>query len=285
MSLKILFIPFSFILTLVVLIGYVKPLYAELLLKQASYRGLEQQLKQVNDRLDKINAVLSDFSSDFKDTLDGKSEREVVMDQYIPETIDQDRVVDAFNYLAGQSGVLISSVNMDNKGLEVVPVAAAQEQVVNSQSVILNGANTVMDTSLTSGALALSASYPAPKKYRAKLSLSGSYESFVNFFGLVYAMNRENEIESFSLKKNKDEKDAEGKPKDSSILIGEVSVVFMYYPGLTKASIQNAEALDVFGAGKIDAKSMEYIATKTQSRNLPALVIGEFSARANPFVK
>ena len=142
MSLKILFIPFSFILTLVVLIGYVKPLYAELLLKQASYLGLQQQLNQVNDRLDNINAVLGDFSSDFTDTLGGKSEREVVMDQYIPETIDQDRVVDAFNYLAGQSGVLISSMNMDSKGSEMVPVAAAQEQVVSSQSVILNGANT-----------------------------------------------------------------------------------------------------------------------------------------------
>lgn len=284
MSLKILFIPFSFILTLVVLIGYVKPLYAELLLKQASYLGLQQQLNQVNDRLDNINAVLGDFSSDFTDTLGGKSEREVVMDQYIPETIDQDRVVDAFNYLAGQSGVLISSMNMDSKGSEMVPVAAAQEQVVSSQSVILNGANTAVDASLGS-ALALSASYPLPKKYRAKLNMSGNYESFVNFFGLVHAMNRENEIESFSLKKNKDEKDAEGKPKDNSILVGEVSVLFMYYPGLTKTGIQNAEALDIFSAGKIDTKSMEYIATKTQSRNLPALVVGEFSVRANPFVK
>jgi hypothetical protein len=284
MSLKILFIPFSFILTLVVLIGYVKPLYAELLLKQASYLSLQQQLNQVNDRLDNINAVLGDFSSDFTDTLGGKSEREVVMDQYIPEAIDQDRVVDAFNYLAGQSGVLISSVNMDNKGLETTPVAAAQEQVVNSQSVILNGTNTTIDISL-GNALALSASYPSPKKYRAKLNLSGNYESFMNFFGLVHAMNRENEIESFSLKKNKDEKDAEGKPKDNSLLVGDVSVLFMYYPGLTKTGIQNAEALDIFSVGKIDTKSMEYITTKTQSRNLPALVVGEFSVRANPFAK
>jgi len=284
MSLKILFIPFSFIMILVLSIGYIKPLYQEFLLKQAVYLGLEQQRTQVNDRLGNINAVLSDFSSDFSETLDGKGEREVLIDQYIPEAIDQDRVVDAFNYLAGQAGVSISSVVMSNKVSGATANAAAQDQIINSQSLLLNGAGTAEDIAFDS-ALALKANYPAPKKYEAKLTLNGNYESFTAFLNLIYRMNRENEVESFILKKSPETKNADGTVEESSLLVGDLSVLFMYYPGLTNASIQNAEALDVFSSGKIDTKALTYIQEKTQASNLPELVIGSFSARANPFVK
>lgn len=284
MSLKILFIPFSFIMIIVLAIGYIKPLYQEFLLKQTVYHGLEQQLSQVNNRLGNINAVLSDFSSDFTDTLDGKGEREVLIDQYIPEAIDQDRVVDAFNYLALQAGVTISSIVMNNKVADPAVNTVAQEVIVNSQSVLLNGAGSAMDTAFDS-ALALKANYPGPKKYQAKLILNGNYESFVTFLNLIYHMNRENEIETFSLKNNPETKDADGNTEDSSLLVGELSVLFMYYPGLTNASIQNAEALDIFSTGKISTKALTYIQEKTQSNNLPELIVGDFSARANPFIK
>ena len=268
---------------LVLLIGYIKPLYIEFTAKQVVYGLSEQQLKQVNDRLANINTVSADFSSDFTETFGGKSKQEALMDQYIPESMDQDRIVDAFNYLAGQSGILISSMSMEKPAAN----AAAEAAITTSADILLNSAGTTGGANAipSDGAIALKASYPAPKTYHAKLSVSGNYEAFVAFFNRIYRMNRENEIESFSLTKSVSTDKTEGDEQEGSVLTGDISVVFMYYPGLTSSSIQNAEALSAFSSGKIDDKASSYIESKTQSDALPALVVGEFSTRTNPFVK
>lgn len=283
MSLKILFIPFSFIAVLVLLIGYMKPDYDVFLAKQATYHIAEQQLTQMNTRLGNITSVVNDFSSQFSDELGGKNEQEVLVDQYVPESVDQDRIVDAFNYLASQSGVLISSIAIEKPVVKAV--VAPQEQAMSSQAIILNGAGTATTGSSTEGAVSLNAIYPDPNMYQATLDMTSEYASFSNFVNLIYRMNRENEIKSFSLKKDTEKKDDKGNPVESGSLKGSLVVSFMYYPGLTNESIQNVEALPIFNVGKLGTRTFDHIKAKTESYSLPELTVGETVERANPFVQ
>ena len=284
MSLKILFIPLSFIVVLILLIGYMKPGYDIFLTKQTAYRAAQKQLDQMNVRLVNITSVVNDFSTRVPDGSDGKNEQEVFIDQYVPEVLDQSRVVDAFNYLAGQSGVLISSIAIEQP---VVKKAEdpSQDQAMSSQALILNGAGTATQGMMAESDVFLKAVYPRPSMYQATLEITSEYAAVSHFFNLIYRMNRENEIQSFSLKKDVEKKDSAGNPVESSALKGSLVVSFMYYPGLTDTSIQNIEALPIFSAGKIDTETFDYLREKTESRSLPELVSGDVVARANPFAQ
>ncbi len=282
MSLKILFVPFSLILVLVLLIGYVKPDYDALLEKQVVVDAAQQQLNQMETRLGNIQSISSDFASASSDALGGKNADEVLVDSYVPESVDQERVVDTFNYLAGQSGISLSSVTIEKPAIVAV---AAQEAEMSSQAVLLGGAGTAVTGVPLDQTMALRATYPGPKSYQATFAFSTDYASFLTFFNRIYRMNRENEVKSFSLKKDAEKTDEKGGPVESDALSGSLVVSFMYYPGLSTSGIQNVEALPIFNAGKLDTKAVEAIRQKMESDEVPSLTVGDFSARENPFVQ
>lgn len=284
MSLKIIFIPFSLILVLVLLIGYMKPDYDAYVLKQMTHQSSVQQLNQMTKRLGNITSVSSGFASSFSEALGGKNEEEVLIDQYVPESMDQEHIVDALNYLAGQSGVLISSVVIE-KPLVNAAADAAADQAMNSQSIILNGAGTANAVASADSVIALKSIYPGPKSYQATLTVSSDFASISSFFDLIYRMNRENEVKSFSLKKDTEKKDDKGNPVVNSTLNATIVVSFMYYPGLTNASIQNVEALPLFSGGNLDTKTIDFIKSKIQEHSLPELTVGDFAVRTNPFAQ
>lgn len=282
MSLKILFIPVSLILVLVLSIGYMKPDYDTFLEKKMTVDATEQQLNQMEQRLGSIRSISGDFASASSELSGGKNPDEALVDEYVPEAIDQDRIVDAFNYLAGQSGILLSSIAIEKPAVAVI---APKEQEMSSQAILLGGAGTAGVGMSPVQAIALRAVYPDPKAYQATISFSANYASFLTFFNRVYHMNRENEVKSFSLKKATAEKDEKGNPLPGDTLNGTLVVSFMYYPGLSTASIQNVEALPIFNTGKLDTKMVEAIRRKTESQSLPSLIVGDFSARENPFIQ
>ncbi len=282
MSLKVLFIPFSLILVLVLSIGYIKPDYDVFLAKQMTADVAQQQLDQMERRLGNIKSISSDFASSSTDALGGKNADEVLLDQYVPEAVDQDRVVDAFNYLAGQSGILVSSITIEKPAVTVI---APKEQEMSSQAVLIGGAGTANTGVPVDQMIALNATYPEPKAYQATIAFSANYESVFNLLGRIYHMNRENEVKSFSLKKDAEKKDDKGNPIPGDILSGSLVVSFMYYPGLSTASMQNIEALPIFNTAKLDTKAIDAIRSKTESAELPPLTVGSFSARENPFVQ
>lgn len=282
MSLKILFIPFSLILVLVLSIGYIKPDYDTFLTNQMAVDAAQQQLDQMERRLGNIKSISNDFASASTDALGGKNADEVLVDQYVPEAVDQERVVDAFNYLAGQSGILVSSIT-----LEKPPVAAIapKEEAMSSQAVLLGGAGTATTGVPLDQMIALKATYPEPRAYQATIALSTDYASFLGLFNRIYHMNRENEVKSFFLKKDAEKKDDKGNSLPGDTLSGSLVVSFMYYPGLSTTSMQNIEALPIFNTAKLDTKAIDAIRSKTESAELPPLTVGSFSARENPFAQ
>jgi hypothetical protein len=281
MSLKILFVPLSLISVLVLLIGYMKPDYDDFILRQATYESSRQQFDQMNTRLGNITSVVNEFSAQFSDALGGKNEEEALVDQYVPESIDQDRVVDAINYLATQSGVLISSIAIEKPAVKTV--AAQSEQVASSQAILLNGAGSAVAGSPTDTMASFQAVYPDPNMYQATINMSGDYAAFSRFFDAVYRMNRENEVKVFSLKKSPEKKDDAGNAAKNLTLEGSLVVSFMFYPGLSNDSIKNVEALKVFNAAKLDTKIFDSLKAKMGTGDLPELTVGDVPARENPF--
>lgn len=282
MSLKILFVPFSLILVLVLLIGYVKPDYDALLEKQVVVDAAQQQLNQMETRLGNIQSISNDFAAASSEALGGKNADEVLVDVYVPELVDQERVVDTFNYLAGQSGISLASITIEKP---TVVVAEVQEAEMSSQAVLLGGAGTATTGVPLDQAIALQATYPGPKSYQATFSFSTDYASFLTFFNRIYRMNRENEVKSFSLKKDAEKTDEKGDSIEGDTLSGSLVVSFMYYPGLSTAGIQNVEALPIFNTGKLDTKAVDAIRQKMESDEVPSLTVGDFSARENPFIQ
>ncbi len=282
MSLKILFIPFSLILVLVLSIGYIKPDYDTFLTKQMAVDAAQQQLDQMERRLGNIKSISNDFASASTDALGGKNADEVLVDQYVPEVVDQERVVDAFNYLAGQSGILVSSITLEKPSVAAI---APKEEAMSSQAVLLGGAGTATTGVPLDQMIALKATYPEPRAYQATIALSTDYASFLGLFNRIYHMNRENEVKSFSLKKDAEKKDDKGNSLPGDTLSGSLVVSFMYYPGLSTTSMQNIEALPIFNTAKLDTKAIDAIRSKTESAELPSLTVGSFSARENPFAQ
>ncbi|MFZ1720847.1 MAG: hypothetical protein WAU28_05920 [Candidatus Moraniibacteriota bacterium] len=282
MSLKVLFIPFSLILVLVLSIGYIKPDYDAFLVKGMSVDAAQQQLNQMEQRLGNIKAISGDFASASTEALGGKNADEVLVDQYVPEVVDQERVVDAFNYLAGQSGILVSSITLEKPPVTAI---APKEEAMSSQAILIGGAGTANAGVPLDQMITLKATYPEPKVYQATVALSTDYASFLDLFSRIYHMNRENEVKSFSLKKDAETKDDKGNPLPSDTLSGSLVVSFMYYPGLSTTSMQNIEALPIFNTAKLDTKAIDAIRMKTVSEVLPPLTVSSFSARENPFVQ
>ncbi len=166
-----------------------------------------------------------------------------------------------------------------------IVAVAAQEAEMSSQAVLIGGAGTAVTGVPLDQTMALRATYPGPKSYQATFAFSTDYASFLTFFNRIYRMNRENEVKSFSLKKDAEKTDEKGGPVESDALSGSLVVSFMYYPGLSTSGIQNVEALPIFNAGKLDTKAVEAIRQKMESDEVPSLTVGDFSARENPFVQ
>jgi len=123
MRLKVLIVPFFIVMILILSIGYIKPDFDTIQIKKAEKASKE--LKVTN-----IDTVTNNISS-LNSALDTQLETEKFAYQYLPEVLDQEQVIDAFNFLANQSGLAITKMDLD-RPIEVLapePVIAAPARV------------------------------------------------------------------------------------------------------------------------------------------------------------
>ncbi|MFZ1654794.1 MAG: hypothetical protein WAT84_03120 [Candidatus Moraniibacteriota bacterium] len=185
MSLKILILPVFVILEVVLVIGYIKPNISAILAKQAEMATAEAELAQA----DLITGNIQTLSQ----SLAERSEMVSFVDRYYPSALDEERVVDMFNYLAQQSGVIVSGVKITPKPVTQTS-ASAYDEALNA------GMSPEQATAHAEAAVRAT-----PQGYKAEVAVFGAYPNIKDFFSRVYHADRLHETTNLAIAYRKPE--------------------------------------------------------------------------------
>lgn len=268
MQLKILIVPVLIILALVFGIGFIKPDYDTLTQKKALLAEKQSQVSKIETVKTNISALTQD--------LDSKGELEQFVLRYYPETMDQERVIDSFNFMATQSGLVIDSMDMK----EVVSEKKEESLGVGGPLTSVPGDTAAMPP--VAGMMPASMYHaPSPGSFVAQVKAKGSYENIKSFLNRLSRMDRMNSVITLSV--DTDTKQAATQEEDTDVapteqLVGTFEARFDY---LKNKEGQNALNVPVFGGSALSTTKLEEAKTWASSA-VPALSV-EQSGRANPF--
>ena len=244
MRLKTLLLPFAIILTLVIVIGYIKPDIATF---QEKKIDLETKTKQAQS----MSTLIANVTS-LETTLAAQTEVEKLVHVFTPTSMDQERAIDTFNFLASQSGVLINTMSM---------------------SVIKKKASDELNLDPVTGVEIISFK-PKVETFSADVEVTGTYESISDFFSRLAHTNRFHMVQNFTLSVPGATEPGAG----NGILLGVIATEFDYFPRL-----QVGSALDVpvFIRGNFDEANLAEL--KDWQRHAVPTLQEPVSGRPNPF--
>lgn len=249
MSLKILVVPFSILFSLIVVIGFIKP---DMSVLQEKKNVLATKTTQLRDM-----AMLLENISTLSVSLDGQLDSESMLGAYIPKTLDQERVIDMFNYLAAQTGVTVSVMAMQDVMLKVEEEPIVDPAAIMSDSVVV-----------------VPPAKPQTKAFSASVKATGDYARVKDFFHRLAHMNRFHKIQSFSLGVTPvDQGDG-----DANSLTGTFVSQFDYFP---MSKVDTAVNTPVFLKGSFDTAEFDALLAWTSYQVSP--LKQPATGRANPF--
>lgn len=147
--------------------------------------------------------------------------------QYLPPTMEQEKIISTFNYLASQSGLIITAMD-----LKKAP------EIIEDTSVI------APDGSVVQISLA-----PKAKTFQFTGSVFGPYKNIKAFFTSVTHINRFQKIQSFSLQKNNQLNPSASSTND---LKGTIVVDFGYFPNKSVPSALDASVASIFSKSELN---------------------------------
>lgn len=256
MRLKILVVPFSILIALVLVIGYIKPDTTVLQEKRVLLESKNTQLGNLSEILKHIDSLSL--------AIEAESDTEQFVLEYVPKDMDQERVIDMFNYLAGQSGVFAYVMNM--REVQVKSAPEETMQVVAGTPVLDGGTSPLATPSIK----------PKLRAYTAEVEVRGEYANIRDFLNRLAHMNRFHKISSFSLATIKNT----GAEEDQSlgVLTGKFKAEFSYFP---VQKVESALNVPVFNNGEFNQVQLEAI--RTWANTLVAPLENPQAGRANPF--
>lgn len=262
MSLKILILPAFIILELIIAIGYIKPNVDAILAKRDEILGVEESLARVDSVIANIQSVGR--------SLKGRGEIVSFVERYYPSSLDEERVVDMFNYLAQQSGIIVTEVS------------AMKTPAINVADGVYNDAVNNGLTPEEATAKAQAAALAAPQMYSAKVVALGAYPNLKDFMNRIYRSDRLHTTKKFSIAyRNRDPDKVEeelARGIQDNFLIGTVEAEFPY---VGEQRVSDALNDPLFQSPSFDYTIAEEAATFVTSP-LPTLDTG-MTGRANPY--
>lgn len=261
MNVKILFFPLSITIALFVSIFYVKPDIEIALANRAVLVQKQALSEEINQKI--RNA------KDLEESLDANKANEDAVLHYLPDSRDDDRIVDSVNFLATQSGLLLDSVKI-NKASAEQETAPVEEISAGSSVILASGAN--------SSASAQSAAVPPviPKVLGVTVSAKGSYEGIRDTVVKLSHMDRFQDFSSVEIAKGNS---GDGENSDSAL----DATLVMNFSYLSKTKSRDNLNLPILNQRKFDfgtvQKLQQYI-----SSPVPSIESGA-TGKANPFLR
>ncbi|MEK9173839.1 MAG: hypothetical protein AAB845_01075 [Patescibacteria group bacterium] len=263
MQLKIIIVPTLIILSLVLGIGFIKPDYDTLLQK----REILDQKKGEVAKIETVRSNIGKLSSE----LDNKSDLEQWSVRYYPETMDQERIIDSFNFMALQSGLVIKSMEMKEIILEkkeVLDIGGPLTSIPGEAGVTPDMATLVPLYQA-----------PVPNSYVAQVKAKGSYENLKNFLDRLSRMDRMNSLQLMAIGVDKEAAVDTGEAVAATDqLVGTFEARFDYVKG---AKDQSALGIPVFEESTLATTGLEEAKVWATSA-VPVLNVDQ-SGRSNPF--
>ena len=262
MSLKILILPTFIILEVIIAIGYIKPNIDAILAKQIEIQTAKDDLSKVDSVIGNIQTIGRSIAS--------RPEAVNFVEKYYPKALDEERVVDMFNFLAQQSGIIVTGFSAMED-----PEVRVGDAVYNDA---INNGKTPEEATL----MAEAATLAAPRSYTAKVTVIGAYSNIRDFFSKIHHSNRLHEIDEFSIEYRKqDPNKAEEEAAlgiQSNFLIGTFEAKFPY---VGEQRTGNALNEPLFQSPAFNFKTAEQ-AISFVTDPLPPLESGQ-GGRENPF--
>lgn len=266
MQIKLLIVPSLVIFSLIVAIGLIKPDYDTMVQKKAVLEQKQSEAMNIEQTQSNIQSLAQSWS--------GNAEKDAFVKRYYPETLDQERIVDAMNYLASQSGVILIGFQLEQVVEDIV-----QEPVVEAVPL-----TTLQEGDASSAAMMASAraayELPRPKAYIARVTARGTYENLRAFIDRASHMDRISEINKFSIYKKEQQEGEASQDEEVSVdeLEAGIEARFSYLP---KQQGFNALYVPIFQKASFDLSPADE-AQAWAANVVPALNAGS-GGKPNPF--
>ncbi len=239
MNVKILFFPLSITIALLVSVFYVKPEIATVMADHAIWT--EKQNIDENVAQKTQNAI--DLGKD----LDVNKENEAMVQRYLPDMRDDDRIIDSINFFATQSGVTLASMKIDKVAEPAAGSVPASDQAM-----------------------------PAPKALSVTVTAVGTYEGIRDTVARLSHMDRFQDFSTVSLDRATEAQSL----GQSNVLVGTLAMNFTYLP---KVSAQGNPSLPILSSNSFDfgvvQKLKQYVSATVPPMESSA------SGSGNPFLR
>lgn len=251
MRLKVLILPISLVVAVIVAIFFIKPAFSEMMSSKDALSSKQSQLGVLNDQVQKLQTMKTKWEA----MVDEKN----LIETAFPEAEDVDSYVSEITSKASRSGVLLTNITLDQKnnaGTGQNPSYICGEDLTGDlaqagasspqSSVVASG------TSDASGLQNLSGSSGAClKAITISLKAKGSWEQMLDFFKYLEDMNRISNIGTVTLST---ENQAQGQAS-SDILSADISANAFFKEKAQGGSM--ALASNLAGQGAFNQKSLE----------------------------
>ncbi|MBP7811439.1 MAG: hypothetical protein KA054_01185 [Candidatus Moranbacteria bacterium] len=282
MSLKLLALPFFVICSLVIAIGYIKPEIVLLFEKQRHLKRLQEQSASLDTLSANIKLMQEQIATANSDAGSQMTDAEFLRQIYFPATSDIEKGIDQLNFLADQSGIVVSDIQVeDAKKISLVAVSPEEEALQTSADLLIAQSD---GTQMEEVPSVIHRTY-VPDVFTVTIKTTGSYDAIKDFYARVVQSKRFSFPETVELTLEESEAavdSEEGKNENSSnALSSTMAVQFLLLP---KVSIKSAVGDDVFEKSKLDFETLAMI-RQNQQGVTPELPAANPLGKTNLFVK
>lgn len=212
MNLKMLLFPTLIILGVYLSIAYIQPDIVSVLSKREEELVKSASLKQVEAIEQNIRSLTQ--------SLNQQPDEEALVGRYFPENIDEERSIDIINFLAQQSGVAVTELDL-KENPRITPTTAPSENTgTNADPFATAPTPTTSNTTVME----------VPQSYRAQIAVLGPYPNIKNFFDRLYRTDRFRMLTSFSIEEPDMRLQGTEQIIPPDFLEGKTTLNFLYAP-------------------------------------------------------
>jgi hypothetical protein len=264
MSLKILILPTFILLELIIAIAYIKPNVSAIFAKRDEIAVVQGSLARVESIGNNIQTLAGSIES--------QSDTTHFIDRYYPKALDEERMIDMFNFFALQAGIIVTDVGIT--ATPFVPPPAAVDPSFGALS--SEGLTPEVVAAQAEAALAV-----FPESYAAQVTVLGAYPNIKDFFGRLYRADRLHTIKGFSVRYREKETPAgedavQAMPDD--FLIGSFEADFPY---IVEKQVASALNNPIFESASFDFSAADKAVAFV--KNPPAPIDASGGGKTNPF--
>lgn len=291
MKLKILLMPFSVVLSLVLIIGYIYPSwFGE---DASSIKNIKSEIEKKNEELLSVRTKKNNMMK-LAQSLQNNADLESLVNKYYPTYRNDEDVVNNINNVAFSEGVFLVNMGIEYKKVEAsddpirvmaIPLKTsnAENNLIDPGSVGVEGAISEIPLADENGVLLVDLAKSRIKFIEANLEINGSYDQIKRFLVSLNKVGLLNNIQSFEIFKKEEQSATDNEENVSDDFLTAKTVIGFGY--LISANKPIAELLrsDLFSKGEFNFNDVDS-KKGALTGNYKKSEIGEVGI-SNPFLK